>query len=199
MKKQKHFNIWKWAFIGLLIIILSFVVFISLKITVPSVSQSSLPAIEETSKSYSVVELSMNKENFSDTINYLLQKNNKDSQISYRFILKKNAILMATTNVLGKKVTFSVNAKPEFKNGNIILDVKSINAGSLNTPSKFILKYIQNNYDLKGIIQINAKQNKITICLDRLTGKNAIQLRAEKLNLKQNEIQFKVLIPKEVK
>nr|WP_321314514.1 YpmS family protein [uncultured Ligilactobacillus sp.] len=200
MKKEqdKQFNLWKFAFFALLIVVLGLIIFIGVKISLPNSEQESANTqIEKIEKSAASVDVTMNKEDFSSAINYFLSKEQKKSGIKYRFILNKSAILMGTTKVLGKKITFSVYATPSInKDGNIVLKIKSIAVGSLSTPSSFILNYIKNNYNLKGIVQINAKENKIILRLDQLTSKNDLKVKATKMDLKQNEIKFKVLIPK---
>ena len=103
---------------------------------------------------------------------------------------------MGTTSVLGKKITFSVYAKPSLdSNGNIKLKIKSVGVGSLNAPPAFVLSYIKKNYDLKGIVAINSAQKVITLRLDKLTAKDGLRIKANKMNLDNNQIDFSVLIP----
>ena len=140
--------------------------------------------------------MTMNEQNFSAAINYLLRNVEKGSGIKYRFILNKSAVLMGTTSVLGKKITFLVYAKPSLdSNGNIKLKIKSVGVGSLNAPPAFILSYIKKNYDLKGIVAINSAQKVITLRLDKLTAKDGLRIKANKMDLDNNQIDFSVLIP----
>ena len=123
VSSKREFNPWKWAFTILLVAVLSFAVFITLKVTVPSTQQENeTQVVKVASKDYSKVNVTMNEQNFSAAINYLLRNVEKGSGIKYRFILNKSAVLMGTTSVLGKKITFSVYAKPSLdSNGNIKL------------------------------------------------------------------------------
>lgn len=196
--KKSQINPWKWAFTILLVCVLSFVIFITLKITVPSVSQSEELNYEtQTAQKYSTIPITMNEQNFSAAINYLLRKSEKGSGIRYRFILKKSAILMGTTHILGKKVTFSLYANPSLDSrGNIVLKIKSVGVGSLNAPPTFILSYVKKNYNLKGIVSISPKREQITLRLDKLSGKNDLHLKATKIDLNHDQVDFSVLIPK---
>lgn len=195
--KKRSINPWKWAFTILLIAVLSFVVFITLKISIPSTAQQQEAKVEQVNaKKYSKVNVTMNEQNFSAAINYLLRNVEKDSGIKYRFILNKSAVLMGTTSVLGKKITFSVYAKPKLNaDGNIVLKIKSVGVGSLNAPPAFILSYIKKNYDLKGIVAINSAKQVITLRLDKLTAEDGLRIKANKMDLDQNQIDFSVLIP----
>ena len=194
---KREFNPWKWAFTILLVAVLSYAVFITLKVTVPSTQQENeTQVVKVASKDYSKVNVTMNEQNFSAAINYLLRNVEKGSGIKYRFILNKSAVLMGTTSVLGKKITFSVYAKPSLdSNGNIKLKIKSVGVGSLNAPPAFVLSYIKKNYDLKGIVAINSAQKVITLRLDKLTAKDGLRIKANKMNLDNNQIDFSVLIP----
>lgn len=195
--KKRSINPWKWAFTILLIAVLSFVVFITLKISIPSTAQQQEAKVEQVNtKKYSKVNVTMNEQNFSAAINYLLRNVEKGSGIKYRFILNKSAVLMGTTSVLGKKITFSVYAKPKLNaDGNIVLKIKSVGVGSLNAPPAFILSYIKKNYDLKGIVAINSAKKIITLRLDKLTAEDGLRIKANKMDLEQNQIDFSVLIP----
>lgn len=188
-------NPWKWAFTILLILVLSMLIFISLKITIPSTTQTQIQQTTSISKQVPF-EVTMNKESFSVTINYFLHQAEKGTDIKYDFALDKAALLMGTTKVLGKKLTFTVYAQPFIDHkGNIVLKVKKIGIGSLNAPVTFVLSYIKQNYNLKGIIAINIKEDQITLQLDKLSGLNGIKIKAEKLDLRNNQIKFKVYIP----
>lgn len=194
---KKEFNPWKWAFTILLVVVLSFGVFITLKVTIPSTEQQDETQVAKVAaKKYSKVDVTMNEQNFSAAINYLLRNVEKGSGIKYRFILNKSAVLMGTTSVLGKKITFSVYAKPILNSeGNIVLKIKSVGVGSLNAPPTFILNYIKKNYDLKGIVAINSAKKVITLRLDKLTAEDGLRIKANKMDLDNNQIDFSVLIP----
>lgn len=195
--KKRSINPWKCAFTILLIAVLSFVVFITLKISIPSTAQQQEAKVEQVNaKKYSKVNVTMNEQNFSAAINYLLRNVEKGSGIKYRFILNKSAVLMGTTSVLGKKITFSVYAKPKLNDdGNIVLKIKSVGVGSLNAPPAFILSYIKKNYDLKGIVAINSAKKIITLRLDKLIAEDGLRIKANKMDLENNQIDFSVLIP----
>lgn len=198
INEKKH-NPWKWAFIILVLVILGFSLWITYKVSVPSTSQAKVEqnTTKVNAKDYSTIKTTMNKADFSSAINYLLQKAQKNSGIEYKFLINdSSAILMGTTSVLGKKVTFSANTKPSLNSdGNIVLKINSIGVGSLNAPPAFILNYVKKNYNLKGIVQINSKKKQITLRLDKLTAKNDLKIKAQELDLKNNKIQFDVLIP----
>ena len=195
MKKQS--DPWKWAFAILLGLELGFIVFVWFQVTTPSSDQKQI-ATQTTQKQgqYANVNVILNKEQLSAAVNYYLQQNQKKGAIKYRFVLDKSAILMGTTKILGKDVSFTLYATPQLDDsGNLVLKTKSVAIGSLNAPPSFVLGYIKNNYDLGKWAKINASKATITLDLNQLTKKQGIKIQGEKFDLKQDDLQFKVAFP----
>ena len=195
MKKQS--DPWKWAFAILLGLVLGFIVFVWFQVTTPSSDQIQI-ATQTTQKQgqYANVNVVLNKEQLSAAVNYYLQQNQKKGAIKYRFVLDKSAILMGTTKILGKDVSFTLYATPQLDDsGNLVLKTKSVAIGSLNAPPSFVLGYIKNNYDLGKWAKINASKATITLDLNQLTKKQGIKIQGEKFDLKQDDLQFKVAFP----
>lgn len=195
MKKQS--DPWKWAFAILLGLVLGFIVFVWFQVTTPSSDQKQI-ATQTTQKQgqYANVNVVLNKEQLSAAVNYYLQQNQKKGAIKYRFVLDKSAILMGTTKILGKDVSFTLYATPQLDDsGNLVLKTKSVAIGSLNAPPSFVLGYIKNNYDLGKWAKINVSKATITLDLNQLTKKQGIKIQGEKFDLKQDDLQFKVAFP----
>ena len=190
-------NPWKWAFAILLGLVLGFIVFVWFQVTTPSSDQKQI-ATQTTQKQgqYANVNVVLNKEQLSAAVNYYLQQNQKKGAIKYRFVLDKSAILMGTTKILGKDISFTLYATPQLDDsGNLELKTKSVAIGSLNAPPSFVLGYIKNNYDLGKWAKINASKATITLDLNQLTKKQGIKIQGEKFDLKQDDLQFKVAFP----
>lgn len=190
-------NPWKWAFAILLGLVLGFIVFVWFQVTTPSSDQKQI-ATQTTQKQgqYANVNVVLNKEQLSAAVNYYLQQNQKKGAIKYRFVLDKSAILMGTTKILGKDVSFTLYATPQLDDsGNLELKTKSVAIGSLNAPPSFVLGYIKNNYDLGKWAKINTSKATITLDLNQLTKKQGIKIQGEKFDLKQDDLQFKVAFP----
>lgn len=197
---KKKINPWKWAFIVLLALILATGAFIWLKVTMPSndqiqIQKSATQLIK--AQQTADIDVSMNKEQLNAAINYYLAKKEKKG-IKYRFLLDKSAILMGTTKILGKDVSFTLYTQPKLdKEGNIMLKAKSVAIGSLNAPPSFILGYIKGNYDLGQGVRINTKKETITLDLNKLVEKQGLTVKGQELNLNKDKFLFKVSIPLE--
>ena len=195
-KQKTTPNYWKWAFATLLAFVIAFFLFITYKVTTPSVDQTNID--QQTSKlaKSANLDVAMNKEQLGAMINYYLNKSQKHSKIKYRFVLNKSAILMGTTKILGANVSFTLYAKPSLNQaGNIVLDTKSVSVGSLNVPAAFVLRYVKNNYDLGKFASINPKKSTITLNLAQVSAKQGIKVQGQKFDLTNNQFVFKVALP----
>ena len=188
---------WKIAFTFLLALVIAFVAFIILEVYTPDKGveqeiKTKTPADKTTS-----IDVQMNKEQLSSGLNYYLNHQQKNSNnIQYKFILNKSAILIGTTKVLGEKVSFTLYAKPTLsKDGNIKLKIKSVAIGSLNAPTKFVLNYVKNNVKTGQAVQISPKKSEIILNLNHVKTKQGIQAKGQELDLKNDSIRFKILIP----
>ena len=162
--EEKKVNYWKWAFFVLVGILFISGCYLATKVTSQTKEQTNIAKVldKNSKQKYTSVDVTLDKKQANATINYYLRKNQKKGKIKYRFLVDKSAIMMGTTKILGKNVSFTLYTKPTLdKNGNILLKVKSVAIGSLNAPAGFILKYVKNNYDLGKVAIIDPKAKTI--------------------------------------
>lgn len=196
--KKQAVNLWKWAFIILVAVLLLVSGVVISKAITPSEEQVKVVQTKLPIDNYTKIDVSMDKKQLQATINYYLRQSQKKQKVRYRFILNDSAILMGTTKVLGKNISFSLYTIPKLdKNGNIVLQAKSVAVGSLNAPASFILGYIKNNYDLGKGVTINAKKATLTLNLNQFTKKQDIVLKGKQLDVPNNKFLFEVNIPLE--
>ncbi|MHC3376967.1 YpmS family protein [Ligilactobacillus equi] len=194
--KKQTVNFWKWAFIILVATLFLVSGTVISKVITPSEAQVKMEQTKLPTDDYTKIDVSMDKKQLQATINYYLRQSQKKQKIKYRFILNDSAILMGTTKVLGKNISFSLYTIPKLdKNGNIVLQAKSVAVGSLNAPASFILGYIKNNYDLSKGVTINTRKATLTLNLNQFTKKQGIVLKGKQLDVPNNKFLFEVNIP----
>lgn len=196
--EEKKVNYWKWAFFVLVGILFISGCYLATKVTSQTKDQTNIAKVSDknSKQKYTSVDVTLDKKQANATINYYLRKNQKKGKIKYRFLVDKSAIMMGTTKILGKNVSFTLYTKPTLdKNGNILLKVKSVAIGSLNAPAGFILKYVKNNYDLGKVAIIDPKAKTITLDLNQLTKKQDVLVKGTKLDLVNDEFKFNVKVP----
>jgi uncharacterized protein YpmS len=80
-------------------------------------------------------------------------------------------------------------------NGNVQLKAKSLSIGTLGVPITEVMKMIQRNYDMPKWIEINPKEETVMLRLDQFRMQNGLFLKADKINLVDDEIQVSLYLP----
>jgi uncharacterized protein YpmS len=195
-KAVKKHNYWKWAFILLLAIVLGSGLFVMQQVTAPNQQAREITQKTSSHQQHATINVEMNKQQLNTTINYYLKRQQKNKKIKYQFYVDQAAVLVGTTKLLGQRVSFSLYTQPTVTSqGNILLHAKSVAIGTLNAPPKFILSYIQKNYNLGKWVTIDSKNETIRLNLRQIKGFHGISVRAQKIDLTQNQFKFKVDVP----
>lgn len=197
MEKYRKINGWKWAFLILCGIILGTAGFFYARTTTVREPETSLPpVIKETTKT-PIFTIDTHKKEVNQVITHYLKDYQKKSKIKYDFYLEKNALLKGEVKLLGVPLNFYLYFDPYvLENGNIQFKTKSISIGKLGVPIPEVLSYVQKNYSFPKWVRINPKKKTITLRLDQLKLTNGMQIKAEKMDLINDEITFAVYLPK---
>lgn len=196
MEKQvKKRNYWKWAFWGLVLIILGSGIFIYGRVTAPTTVPTEASAPAKTASSF---ELSLNRQQVNALSSNYLDRLLKGNSIKYRFVVgNQYATLIGTTKFLGAKVQFAINFIPErLASGNVLLRAKGLSVGRLNLPLKFVMGYIKKQYKLPNWVYVNQKKRTILLDLNKYSKQHALHYSAEKIDVKNGEFRFLISIPK---
>lgn len=190
-------NYWKWAFIGLLGMLVFGGCYVGSKALTPPKQVAEVKKIATPNPSkYSKVNVSMDKNQMNATINYYLRKKITDKSMKYRFLVTDKVILMGTTKILGQNVSFTLVNTPKItSDGNIELNVDTVSIGTLKVPKKYILSYIKKNYDLGEFANINPNKKKIKLILNSFSNKQGIIIKAHKLDLRNDDLEVNVYVP----
>jgi uncharacterized protein YpmS len=195
--KQK-INQWKVAFLVLLGLVIGAFAFLAFRITqVREPNLKATPEIVE-KKGEPVITIQSKKQQINDLIDFYLQDFQKDTDIQYKFYLENEALLNGTFSVLGHDVQFYLYFDPYvMENGNVQLKAKSLSVGSLGLPIKEILKFVKRDYKLPKWVEVNPDDKTILLRLDQFRMQNGLFIRAEKINLVDDNIQMSIYLPKE--
>jgi uncharacterized protein YpmS len=195
--KQK-INQWKVAFLVLLGLVIGTFAFLAFRITqVREPNLKATPEIVE-KKGEPVITIQSKKQQINDLIDFYLQDFQKDTDIQYKFYLENEALLNGTFSVLGHDVQFYLYFDPYvMENGNVQLKAKSLSVGSLGLPIKEILKFVKRDYKLPKWVEVNPDDKTILLRLDQFRMQNGLFIRAEKINLVDDNIQMSIYLPKE--
>ena len=196
--KTKKTNYWKFAFLILLGVVLGSTVFLGSRIFAnrePELPE--IPALTER-QGDPVLTINSNKEKVNQIISFFLGEYQKDSDIEYKFYLENEALLNGTFEVLGFPIDFYLYFDPYvMENGNVQLKARSLSIGTLSLPIKDVMNMIKRNYKLPDWIEVNTDDLTIMLRLDQFRMQNGMYIKADKIDLVNDDIRFSLYLPKD--
>ncbi|TCP29278.1 uncharacterized protein YpmS [Scopulibacillus darangshiensis] len=186
-------NKWKTAFFTLIIIILIVVIaiigtFIGL-VGSPSTSPNVKNDAPHVDSPIFMVQAS--KRHLSDMVNNELQKH-QSGTLTYNVDFDKDVTLYGYLGLLGLDIPFNMSFSPVVKNGDIILKEKSVHLGRISLPEEEVLKFIKKGTELPDWVIIQPDKKQIYVNLTKMKLKDRFYLKAKKINLSENDIEFNV-------
>ncbi|MDA9461780.1 YpmS family protein [Enterococcus mundtii] len=197
-KNPKKHNYWKYAFLILLGLIIGSTIFLGTRIFAnrePDLPE--VPAITER-QGDPVLTINTQKEKVNQLISFFLTDFQEGQDIKYKFYLENEALLNGTFEVLGFPIDFYLYFDPYvMENGNVQLKAKSLSIGTLNLPIRDVMNMIKRNYKLPEWIEINTDDLTIMLRLDQFRMQNGMYIKADKIDLVNDDIRFSLYLPKD--
>lgn len=189
-------NKWKFLFLLLLVINLACVlVFVGLLFA---------PADElaqkknEVSKDYVNLSVETNKADLTKVINSFLKKEAKSTPLQYKVLLTERVMLVGAITVFGKEIDMVMTFKPEVQeNGDLRLQQEAFTVGQVSLPVTFVLRYINDYYNLPEWVQIDAKKQDIYVYLSEMEMKSDMKVAVDTFDLSKDELRFNLKVPTE--
>lgn len=196
IRKEVKKNPWKPAFLLLASLLLGCFLFVFTRMATnrePDYQpKEEVVAQEETP----TLQVQMKKQQINHVISYYLNDYLKESGVKYDFYLEDHALLNGTFKVLGYDMQFYLYFDPYvMENGNVQLKATSISIGSLPLPITEIMKYVAKDYQLPKWVEVIPKEQTIILHLDEFELQNGMFIRAEKINLIDDDIRMNVYLP----
>lgn len=191
-------NSWKWAFILLVSLLMGISLVLVSRLTKDREDFTKLNSNQEIVTGEPLLAIRSQKSQINQiVVVYLddLQKESKQEQQNYQFILKNEALISGQFDLLGFPLQFYLYLDPYvMDDGNIQLKAKSLSIGALNLPINQVLRMIAKNPKLPEWIQVTPKEETIILRLDQFEFGNGLHLRAEKINLVEDDIEFSIYL-----
>ncbi|MBT2695055.1 YpmS family protein [Bacillus sp. ISL-55] len=189
-------NKWKIGFFILLGIMAAAILIIWILIASPVEETKVKPGTDGTGTDDVAFNVSTNKRDLNRVINHYLEEEAKNSQMDYQVLLTDEVELYGTlplfSQELGLKLTFEPQA---LKNGDLILNQRSISVGKLNLPVSTVLKFVRDSYDLPDAVIIQPKEERVYVSMQKLKLKSDTKVRVNEFDLKKDNIKFTLLVP----
>ena len=188
-------NKWKIGFLVLLGINLLFAVIILSLVMFPSEGPQTSKLTGSIGDHVSF-HVKSNKNDLNKLINHYLQEEAADSPIDYRVLLGEEVELYGTLPFFSEELNMKLTFKPSaLENGDLVLKQKSMTIGNLHLPISYVLNFISENYKIPKGVDIRPKDKQIYVNMQQLKVKSDIKLKADKFDLKKDDIAFTILVP----
>lgn len=192
----KKINGWMVAFFVLLGVVVGSGIVVANRVLEPrEVLKSNSAKLVERDGS-PVVTIESTKQQVNELIAFYLQDYSEKSGLDYTFTLENQALLNGQFKVLGMPVNFYLYFDPYvMENGNVQLKAKSLSIGTLGVPIKEVMKLVKRSYKLPSWIEIKPSEGTVLIRLDQFRMQNGLFIKAEKIDLVDDEIKASLYLP----
>ena len=194
-KRKKQLNIWKWAFLLLLSLILGAGIWLSNQLT-PFIQGEPNLSLTEPVKEEMTFQLQAHKKDLNQLVTKYIDDELSNKQVDFNFILTKEAQLSGTFQLFGHDVGFSLFLDPfVMENGNLQFKATRISVGALDLPISFAMNLIKSQLKVPDWVAINTKKEIIVFNLNEFYLENGMHFSADKIDLENDDIRLNVFIP----
>lgn len=195
--KSTPVNVWKWAFILLVTLIIGAFVYLVVSIRPVSINKPNLVPIETSAGD---IELStqMNKEDTQYLMNtYLNQAIGEDFE-NYQIALTNQLEIHGQIAVFGFDVPFSLYLDPFVQeNGNIQLRGDKVELANFSLPVSGVMSLVASQVDFPEFIAMDSEDQVIFIQLNELTKDSPFAIEMTKIDLVADEIELNLRLSEE--
>lgn len=195
----RKINGWKIAFIVLASLLIGSSLVIMNRMTQEREDLSVLAKNEPVLEGEPLLNIQSQKAQINKIVSLYLEDLQKDSkkgeEQNFQFILKNEALISGEFDLLGFPLRFYLYLDPfVMDDGNVQLKAKSLSVGALNLPIAQVLRMIAKTPQLPKWVEVNPKSETIVLRLDQFELTNGLYLRAKKINLVEDEIEFSIYL-----
>ncbi|WP_409288787.1 YpmS family protein [Peribacillus sp. SCS-37] len=138
-----------------------------------------------------------NKKDLNILINRYLQEE-LSGGIDYEVLLKDDVELYGIMPAFGKNLEIKLDFEPKaLKNGDLLLQQKSISVGKMKLPVSYVLNVINFRYKTPDWVIIQPQDESIYVSLQNMKLKSGFKVRAQKFDLKEDKISFRLSFPED--
>ncbi|MEG0267618.1 MAG: YpmS family protein [Carnobacterium sp.] len=193
--RKNKLNVWKWAFLFLLSIVLGVGIWLSTQLT-PFIQGEPNLSLNEPVKEEMTFQLQAHKKDLNQLVTKYIDDELSNKQVKFNFILDKEAQLSGTFQLFGHDVGFSLFLDPfVMENGNLQFKATRISVGALDLPISFAMNLIKSQLEVPDWVAINTEKEMIVFNLNEFYLENGMHFSADKIDLENDDIRLNVFIP----
>ncbi len=197
--RNRGTNGWMWAFLILLGIIISLIIWIIVGLQ-PSNSdytgeQAGDLTVIEDSLSFEVI---TDKNQLNRVINLYLEEELDEQFAGYNVVIDEDVQLSGALQVFGFDVDFLLRMDPYVvDDGNLQLRATSIQLGSFDLPIGIAMNVLSQQLDLPQWIRVDSEQQMILVALNEFQLENDVQFAMQRIDLQEDDIRLNIILPEE--
>lgn len=193
-QETRQFNPWKWAFMILLLLIIVPAIgfFIYLNVQEPANHQESTKNTEVIADETINAEASLSTVSFNELVSAVIGGN----EVPYQLTVDDQVSFSGNLTILGNLVDYTLEGQPSvLENGNITIDVTNFELAGLSLPAETVLAFFQLSIPTDLPLEVVASDQQIIIQLDQVSENMEVGIRADEIDLANDEIQLILDVP----
>ncbi|AOC91421.1 uncharacterized protein SRCM101294_03500 [Bacillus amyloliquefaciens] len=152
--------------------------------------------IQDQTKSEYGFHITSSKESLSRFVNAYL-KEKASNQLDYKVDINNDVHVAGKIKAFSTSINAVVTFEPSVqKNGDVVLKVTKFSLGELSLPISFVLNYMDSFYELPSFVHVHPSDKSIEVRLSEMPLDNGMYVKADKINLDTDEIEFSYYHPK---
>lgn len=187
-------NKWKIAFLGLVLLLVLAIVYVGSLLTGTSESYTLTDRPDPAEGGQLFVETS--KQDFEKLANKYIQEAVRDQPIPLQLVVEDKIALTSELTVFSLTIPVQMYFDPVvLEDGNIQLVQNQVDIGQLSIPPEEILKLLRSSIDLPNWMIVSPADESVFIDLGGLPIDGDLDIRAQEIDLENDEIILSVTVP----
>lgn len=189
---NKAVNGWKWAFIGLVVLIISSL-FLLFQVLQPVEVNESSRSSNENSQEMIELSTSLNKMDTQRLMNSYLSTVLGEEFESYSIVLSNQLEIHGDVEVFSAAVPFALLFDPYvMENGNIQLRSEGVEVAGFSLPVNLVMRLVGNQIDFPAFIAFDSEAQRIMIDLNELSKSFNFDIEMTQIDLIDDRIELKL-------
>lgn len=193
-EKKSSVNWWKWAFLGLVLVLILFVVQLMGSFQSVSINEPNNNEVTHTDQEM-VFTATANREDTEQFINTFLSTVLDEEENNFSVELKDQLLVHGQLEVFQLNVPFTISFDPYIlENGNVQLRASAVELGSFSLPVGATMSLVADQFYVPDFIAIDSEEEMIVINLNEFNTEQNISVEMVRIDLPEDEIQMNLYI-----
>ena len=193
-EKKSSVNWWKWAFLGLVLVLILFVVQLMGSFQSVSINEPNNNEVTHTDQEM-VFTATASREDTEQFINTFLSTVLDEEENNFSVELKDQLLVHGQLEVFQLNVPFTISFDPYIlENGNVQLRASAVELGSFSLPVGATMSLVADQFYVPDFIAIDSEEEMIVINLNEFNTEQNISVEMVRIDLPEDEIQMNLYI-----